>query len=64
MKNIKSQKGFYECIMPKIKYMGNQAQVKPIYWAIFWSTKVIIVFLMIIFILHEFTDVLDGIWIF
>ncbi|WP_316559639.1 hypothetical protein [Methanimicrococcus stummii] len=50
--------------MPKIKYMGNQAQVKPIYWAIFWSTKVIIVFLMIIFILHEFTDVLDGIWIF
>ncbi|MDL2261498.1 hypothetical protein LJC08_04630 [Methanimicrococcus sp. OttesenSCG-928-J09] len=50
--------------MPKMNVKGKKVYVKPIYWAIFWSTKVIIVLLMIIFILHEFTDVLDGIWIF
>lgn len=43
---------------------GKKIYVKPIYWIIFWTSKLIILILATIFILKEFTDVLDGFWIF
>lgn len=50
--------------MPNMKVQGKKVYVKPIYWAVFVSTKLIIIILAIIFILKEFTNVLDGVWIF
>ncbi|MDR0767545.1 MAG: hypothetical protein LBE57_03780 [Methanosarcinales archaeon] len=50
--------------MPNMKVKGQKIYVKPIYWIIFWTSKLIILILMIIFVLSEFTNVLDGIWIF
>jgi hypothetical protein len=47
-----------------MKVKGQKIYVKPIYWIIFWTSKLIILILMIIFVLSEFTNVLDGIWIF
>ncbi|WNY26146.1 hypothetical protein [Methanolapillus millepedarum] len=45
--------------MPTMRVKGKKVKVAPIYWAIFLSTKIIIVILFIIFVLKEFTHVLD-----
>ncbi|WNY23465.1 hypothetical protein MmiHf6_07720 [Methanimicrococcus hongohii] len=50
--------------MPNMKVNGRKVYVKPIYWAIFWTSKLIILILATIFVLKEFTDVLDGVWFF
>ena len=50
--------------MPNMKVKGKKVHVAPIYWIIFWTSKVIIVLLMILFIVVNFTNLLDGVWIF
>ena len=50
--------------MPNMTFQGKRVYVKPIYWIIFWTSKAIIVLLMILFIIVNFTDLLDGVWIF
>jgi len=50
--------------MPNMRFKGKKVYVKPIYWAVIISIKLIIILLAIIFVLKEFTGVLDGIWIF
>jgi len=50
--------------MPNMSVQGKKVYVKPIYWIIFWTSKIIIVFLMLIFIIVNFTSILDGVWIF
>jgi len=64
LKTVKSEKEFYEYTMPNMRVKGKKVYVKPIYWAVFVSTKIIIIILAIIFVLKEFTDVLNGFWIF
>ena len=42
----------------KVSVRNRKVDVKPIYWIIFWSTKVIILFLAILFVL-DFGGVID-----
>jgi len=50
--------------MPKMNVQGKKVYVAPIYWIIFWTSKLIIVLMMILFIIVNFTNLLDGFWIF
>jgi hypothetical protein len=50
--------------MPKMNVQGRKVYVKPIYWLIFWGSKIIILLLMILFVIVNFTNLLDGVWIF
>jgi hypothetical protein len=50
--------------MPKMTFQGKRVYVAPIYWMIFWTSKVIIVLLLILFLIVNFTSLLDGVWIF
>jgi hypothetical protein len=50
--------------MPKMTVQGKKVYVAPIYWIIFWTSKVIIVLMMALFIVVNFTDLLSGVWIF
>ncbi|MDV0447580.1 hypothetical protein MsAg5_14870 [Methanosarcinaceae archaeon Ag5] len=45
--------------MPTMRVKGKKVKVAPIYWAIFLSTKIIIVILAAIFVLKNFTHYLD-----
>ncbi|WNY27421.1 hypothetical protein [Methanolapillus ohkumae] len=45
--------------MPKMRVQGKKVKVPLLYWAIFLSTKIIIVILAILFALKEFTHILD-----
>jgi len=50
--------------MPKMTVQGRKVHVEPIYWIIFWGSKLLVALMAILFIVVNFTDLLAGFWIF